>query len=97
MKSIVWQDLHDGVTRSQVAVVAVNDALANDPHRLLQIGLAVVLDKPIIILAREGCVVPDNVRKVARTVQFHGPGHESKRAALVRGMVAAGFPMSRLQ
>jgi hypothetical protein len=52
----------------------VSRALNKDPQALLEIGMGVVLDKPIYLLVRRGDPVPENLRRLARAVEeFDSP------------------------
>lgn len=45
-----------------------------DPIAVLQFGLAVCLDKPIVLLVPNGVEIPENVRKVATAIEFYVAG-----------------------
>jgi hypothetical protein len=44
------------------------DSMKKDPLPALQLGLAMLMDKPIVILAKDGEAIPENIRKVAREI-----------------------------
>ena len=46
----------------------------SDPQVIVQIGLAMLLDKPIIIVAPQGARIPENVKRVARSLKYYVPG-----------------------
>jgi len=43
---------------------------AKDPEYALQLGVAILLDRPIVILAPEGVELPPKLRAVAASVQY---------------------------
>lgn len=59
---------------------------------LLQFSLAMMLDKPIYLLAPEGTTIPENVRKVALGIEFFDPNDKASMARAVDrfGFLAAG-------
>jgi hypothetical protein len=59
----------------------------DEPHIPMQLGLAMLLDKPIIVVAPEGAYIPVNVLRAARAVKYFNPDdedslHEATQAAL---------------
>ena len=72
---------------SAFCLTIFTDEYARGIDSLLQLALAMVLDKPIWLLCPE---VPDNVRKVARRIEFFNPKDKaSLRGATERLMRAA--------
>jgi hypothetical protein len=69
------------IGKSAVFLALSPDKMKDDPLPILQMGLAVLLDKPIIILAREGEPIPSNVQKIAlEVVRFRdGDWNEGQR------------------
>lgn len=83
-----------GVVESAVFLQLFNaEALTsgNDLAYALQLGAAILLDKPIVIVAPEGSVIPQKLQAVARSIQFFIPGNEeSTLPATKRALEAAG-------
>jgi len=64
---------------------------AKDPAYALQLGAAILLDKPLIILAPEGAVIPPKLRAIASSLQFFVPDDPaSMELATRRGLEAIG-------
>lgn len=61
------------VASSDVFLVLFNDRLAEEPIPLIQIGLAIYLDKPIGVLLPHGRAIPENLRRLARAVIEYDP------------------------
>lgn len=59
----------EGMERSHIFLQLFTPGIRADPIALMQIGLAVVLDKPILLLVQEGIEIPDNVRRLARYLE----------------------------
>lgn len=57
------------LTDSQCFVALFSEAYQRDPVALLQLGMAVVLDKPILLLVKQGVHIPENVRRLARAIE----------------------------
>ena len=49
-----------------------------DPKMCLEIGAAILLDKPIILCVRKGLPVPENLRKIAKLVEIEADGELSE-------------------
>lgn len=65
-----------------------------DPVPVIQLGYAMMLDKPIIVIAPEGTHIPQNVRRVARSVKFFDPAsEESMMLATKTALLEAGVPI----
>jgi hypothetical protein len=64
---------------------------ASGMDSLLQFALAIMLDKPIYLLAEEGVVVPEHVKRIASAIEFYKPDDdgESMKAATLRLLAAA--------
>jgi hypothetical protein len=85
-----------GQKESAVFLDLWNDAMATDPSQhpvpVMQLGYAMLLDKPIVIVARHGARIPENVQKAARAIEFYEDGDmDSLHAATLRAMQAAGI------
>jgi hypothetical protein len=66
--------------------------LAKEAIYVLQLGAAVLLDKPIIIVAPEGAVIPLKLRAIAASIQFYLPDDmESCALATRRALEAIGM------
>lgn len=47
-----------------------SDGMRDDPVCLIQMGLAMYLDKPIYLLVPEGTTIPNNLLAVARRIEY---------------------------
>ena len=84
-----------GVTESAVFLQLFNAQALTDGKDLayaLQLGAAILLDKPIVIIAPEGSVVPPKLQAIARSVQyFIANDPQSMMLATRRALEAAGI------
>lgn len=65
---------------------------AKDPAYALQLGAAILLDKPLVVLAPEGATIPPKLRAIASTVQFFVRDDAlSMELATRRGLEAIGL------
>jgi hypothetical protein len=62
-----------------------------DPAYALQLGAAILLDRPIVIITPEGTTVPPKLAAIASSLQFYVPDdQESMYLATRRGLEAVG-------
>lgn len=57
------------MTESDIFTVLLTKAYMKDPVACAQLGLAIVLDKPMYILALDGVEIPENIRRLARHIE----------------------------
>jgi hypothetical protein len=48
-----------------------SEKMAEEPVPVLQLGLAMLMDKPIYLLVPEGAALPENLRKVAVRIEYY--------------------------
>jgi hypothetical protein len=83
-----------GVAGSAVFLQIFNATALTDGNDLtyaLQLGAAILLDKPIVIVAPEGSEIPSKLKAIATSIQFFIPDDEaSTMLAVKRALHAAG-------
>lgn len=67
-----------------------NEQMVDDVIPIIQMGLAVYLDKPIIILAPKGALIPGNLRAMATAVEEFDPADETTMNAAVERLMRNG-------
>lgn len=68
----------------------------DDPIPIMQLGYAMVLDKPILIVAVEGTAVPKNIRRAATAVEFYPAGDmDAMKTATLRALRAGGIDVKQ--
>src|SRR5215831_14196823 len=87
----------EGQRASAVFCSLWSDGMRDDPGRdpipVIQLGYAMLLDKPIVIVAPRGARVPENVKRAALAVEFYEPDDVlSVRAATLRAITVALGP-----
>lgn len=55
--------------KSSVFLGLITENFMRDPQCLMQLGMAVVLDKPIVMIVLPGTVVPENLKRLARIIE----------------------------
>lgn len=73
------------IDQSVVCLSLFTPGCRHDPIVLMQLGLAVVLDKPMLLLVAKGMTVPENIRRLAyflEEVDFDDA--EARNAATLR-------------
>jgi hypothetical protein len=63
IKSI--KENNDKISKSDVFLSLVTENYLNDPHCIMQLGLALMHDKPFYLLVKEGTPIPSNLLKIA--------------------------------
>ena len=61
----------DKVENSAGFLAMFTEAYKRDPSALMQLGMAVVLDKPLLLLVAAGVEIPENVRRLARAIETY--------------------------
>lgn len=65
----------EGLNDSATFCLLFNDKMVEDVIPLIQMGLAVYLDKPIVILAPRGSLIPGNLRAMATAIEEFDPAN----------------------
>ena len=60
----------DKVAASGIFLSLFTEAYQRDPKALMELGMAVVLDKPVYLLVQTGTAIPENVRRLARSIEY---------------------------
>lgn len=58
------------IAGSHVFLALFNEKMLDDPICLLQMGLAIYMDKPIYLLVPQDTPIPENLRRVARKIEY---------------------------
>jgi len=69
-----WRDAlqrnKDGLANSAIFLQLWSDGISRDPLACMQLGLCMMMDKPIHIVAPHGSDIPVNMRKVALSIDY---------------------------
>jgi hypothetical protein len=79
---------------SRIFLQLWDEKLLTDPLPVLQTGLAVLLDKPFILVVPPGSVLPENMRRLARRVIEADITDEPSRDRLAREVKDALFSLA---
>jgi len=60
----------DKIKSASVFLSLYSDAYKEDAMGCLQLGIAVTLDKPIFLLVPEGSSLPENLRAIAKGIEY---------------------------
>jgi hypothetical protein len=55
---------------SKIFLTLFNEAMYQDPICLMQMGLAVYLNKPVLLLVPEGAELPENLLMLAKKIEY---------------------------
>jgi len=58
------------IEQSRIFVSMLSANYHKEPLPVLQLGLAILLDKPIMVVAPNGTPIPETLRKVAHSIDF---------------------------
>ena len=58
------------ISDSASFLVLFNETMLKDPLCLMQMGLAIYMDKPIYLLVLEGAEIPLNLRRIAVRIEY---------------------------
>ena len=76
------EKLADAMGRSAVCMTIFTQNYGKDVKSLLELAVAVMMDKPILLLVTEDVKIPDKMRKIADKIEYHdGTEADMKRAA----------------
>lgn len=72
------------IANANVFAVLWNDKMVEEVVPLIQMGLAVYLDKPIVVLVPTGVTVPMNMRRLALRVEEYYPNDQASLTAATK-------------
>lgn len=82
-----------GVRNSHVYCALFSPSFKESPLCALQLGLAILLDKPIALIVYPDAVVPEHLKKIAVAIEYVGPGgikeSEEKLTAVLKALIEA--------
>jgi hypothetical protein len=79
-----------GLSGSQTFCLLWNDKMVDEVIPIIQMGLAVFLDKPIVVLMPKGATLSANVRAMATAIEEFDPDNEASMNAAVERLVRSG-------
>ena len=76
---------YEGLSGSQTFCLLFNEQMLDEVLPVIQMGLAVYLDKPIVILAPKGSLIPGNLRAMATAIEEYD--HDDASGASLQAAV----------
>lgn len=81
----VAQRSETALEKSRVFLGLGTEEYYKDPLTMLQLGMAVAMDKPVFMLVPEGTKVPDNIRRLARGIEYYTKDNlQEKTTAIIK-------------
>jgi hypothetical protein len=80
----VAKDSYSKIESTTVFVSILSPESASDPACLLQIGCAVMMDKPILLLVLDGTEIPKHLEKIATIEKLKDLSNEEMERAIQR-------------
>lgn len=68
-EQMMLKRLREKLESSQIFLGIISESYLRDPYALLQLGLAVALNKPIYLLVRGETEIPENMKRLARRIE----------------------------
>jgi len=65
---------------SQAFLSLFNKKMAEDPIPAMQLGIAILLEKPIYLLVKKGDEIPSKMRKLADRIEYYESEEDLKQA-----------------
>lgn len=80
----------EGLSGARTFCLLWNEKMVEEVIPIIQMGLAVYLDKPIVILAPTGSVIPANLRAMATAIEEFDPKDRASLDAATMRLVQKG-------
>ena len=80
----------EGLSGSATFCLLWNEQMVDEVIPIIQMGLAVYLDKPIVILTPKGSAIPANLRAMATAIEEFDPDDRESLNAATERLVRAG-------
>jgi len=81
---------YEGLSGSRTFCLIFNEKMLEEVIPVIQMGLAVYLDKPIVILTPKGVMLPGNLRAMATAVEEFDPDDKNSIEAAVERLARNG-------
>lgn len=81
---------YEGLSGSATFCLLFNEKMLDEVLPVIQMGLAVYLDKPIVILAPKGALIPGNLRAMATAIEEFDPKDETSLNAATERLFRNG-------
>lgn len=76
------RDLKEKVRSSHCFLTLFDEKMWEDPQPCLELGMAIMLDKPIYVIAPDNAHIPENLRRVSRLVETYKSLEDMKLATI---------------
>lgn len=75
------------IANSGVFMSLFSEDMYRDPMCLMQLSIAILMDKPICVIANQNDVIPKNLMRVAQVVEFYEKGNTDSLQDATRRVV----------
>lgn len=76
---LVVKDIKNKVEGSSIFTGIFSSDYVKDPLCILQLGTAILLDKPIALLVVNGTKVPEHIKKIAQHIEYLPDNHSKEQ------------------
>lgn len=77
-----------GIKDSAMYIGVTTPHFLKDPQCMIELGMAIMYDKPIVLVVMEGTVLPENLKKVAVAIEYAREGDEASMQRAVAAVAA---------
>ena len=77
----VIRDSAPNIKASEILCILFTKNYMEEPYCLLQMGIAIIEDKPIYLLVQEDMILPENVKRLARKIEYYKSADDIRLAS----------------
>lgn len=66
-----------GLNQSQIMISIFTESYKKDPVTLIQLGMSILMDKPMAFVVPYGVQVPENIIAVAKAIEYYDANDKS--------------------
>ena len=83
----IAKENREKISGAVVFMELFNEKIAEEPIPMMQLGMAVMLDKPILLLVPRGAKIPRNLVVMAKAIEYFDPGGNGSLKAAVEKLL----------
>lgn len=76
----VYEENYRKIEESNIFLSLFNEKMGEEALPAMQLGIALLLGKPVYLLVKKGEVVPEKLRKIADRIEYYGDEAEMQEA-----------------
>jgi hypothetical protein len=76
----MYEENYRKIEGSEIFLSLFNEKMGEEALPAMQLGIALLLGKPVYLLVKKGAVVPEKLGKVADRIEYYGSEEEMKES-----------------